>query len=165
MNKVILIGRLTRDPEVRYSQSAEPVAICKFSIAVNRRFKRDGESDADFINCVALGKTGEFVEKYFNKGKKIGVIGRLSVRTYDDQGGQKRTWTEVVVEEAEFVESKSSGDGGGSFPTGADDYYADIASKQDKGFPNAAQNGLPQAGSPGGFSEIDNGLDDEELPF
>ncbi len=108
MNKVILMGRLTRDPELNYSNSAEPLAICRYSLAVNKRFKRDGEPDADFINCVAFGKTGEFAEKYFAKGQMVSVVGRLQVRNYEDQNGQKRTSTDVVVEEQFFAESKKS---------------------------------------------------------
>jgi len=161
MNKVILIGNLTRDPEIRYSQSAEPVAICKFALAVNRRFKREGEPDADFINCVALGKTGEFIEKYFTKGKKIGVTGRLSIRPYEDKNGQKNSWTEVIVEEAEFVESKGTGGGAtGSAPS--DDYYADIAAHQNKSSSKASYS---EAAASEDFSAIDESLDDEELPF
>jgi len=108
MNKVILMGRLTRDPEVRYSQSDTPVAVARYSLAVNKRFKREGETDADFINCVAFGKAGEFAEKYFKKGLMLCISGRLQVRSYDDKTGQKRWVTEVVVEEQDFAESKSS---------------------------------------------------------
>lgn len=108
MNKVILMGRLTRDPEITYSNSAEPLAICRYSLAVNKRFKRDGEPDADFINCVAFGKTGEFAERYFTKGQMVSVVGRLQVRNWEDQNGQKRTTTEVVVEEQFFAESRKS---------------------------------------------------------
>ncbi len=108
MNKVMLMGRLTRDPELNYSNSAEPLAICRYSLAVNKRYKRDGEPDADFINCVAFGKPAEFAEKYFQKGQMIAVSGRLQVRNWEDQNGQKRTTTEVVVEEQFFAESKKS---------------------------------------------------------
>lgn len=108
MNKVILMGRLTRDPEVRYSQGAEPKAIARYSLAVNRRFKRQGEQDADFIPCVAFGKQGEFAEKYLSKGRLIAVSGRLQVRNWDDNNGNKRTTIEVVVEEQYFAESKKS---------------------------------------------------------
>lgn len=108
MNKVILMGRLTRDPEVRYSQGAEPIAICKFSIAVNRRYKKEGEPEADFFNCTSFGKTGEFTSKYFKKGQMISLVGRLSVNSWTDQNGQKRTSTEVVVEEQYFAEKKSN---------------------------------------------------------
>ena len=106
MNKVILMGRLTRDPEVRYSQSTEPLAIARYSLAVNKRFKRQGEPDADFIPCVACGKSGEFAVKYLNKGKQICVVGRLQVRNWEDNNGNKRIITEVVVEEQYFAESK-----------------------------------------------------------
>lgn len=108
MNKVVLMGRLTRDPEVRYSQSETPVAVARYSLAVNRRFRRDGEPDADFINCVAFGKQGEFAEKFLKKGLMICISGRIQVRSYDDQSGQKRWVTEVVVEEHDFAESKAA---------------------------------------------------------
>lgn len=107
MNKVILQGRLTKDPEVRYTQSNEPLAIVRFGIAVNRRFKREGEAEADFINCVAFGKTGEFTSKYFKKGQQILISGRLSVNPYTDKDGNKRISTEVVVEEQHFCGSKA----------------------------------------------------------
>lgn len=87
MNKVILMGRLTRSPEVRYSQGAEPVAVARYTLAVNRRFKRKDEPEADFIPCVALGESGEFAEKYFRKGQLVGVIGRLQVRSWEDKEG------------------------------------------------------------------------------
>lgn len=106
MNKVILMGRLTRNPEVRYSQGAEPKAIARYSLAVNRRFKRQGEQDADFIPCVAFGKQGEFAEKYLTKGRLIAVSGRLQVRNWEDNNGNRRITTEVVVEEHYFAESK-----------------------------------------------------------
>lgn len=108
MNKVILMGRLTADPDVKYTQGAEPLAIVRFSIAVNKRFKREGEPDADFINCVAFGKTGEFTSKYFKKGMMIAIVGRLQVRNWEDKNGQKRVTTEVVIEEQYFAESKAS---------------------------------------------------------
>ena len=108
MNKAILMGRLTRDPEVRYSQSDVPVAVARYALAVNRKFKRDGEPDADFINCVAFGKQGEFAEKYFKKGQMICISGRIQVRSYDDQTGQKHWVTEIIVEEQAFAESKNS---------------------------------------------------------
>ena len=106
MNKVILMGRLTRDPEVRYSQGAEPLAIARYSLAVNKRFKRQGEPDADFIPCVAFGKQGEFAERYFRKGQMVSVVGRLQVRNWEDNEGKKRVATEVVIEEQYFAESK-----------------------------------------------------------
>lgn len=106
MNKVILIGRLTKDPETRYSQSKEPMAITRFSLAVNRRFKKDGEQEADFINCVAFGKTAEFVSKYFSKGKMISIVGNIRTGSYTDNNGQTRYTTDVNVEEVEFCGGK-----------------------------------------------------------
>lgn len=108
MNKVILMGRLTRDPEVRYSQgNQQPVAIARYSIAVDRRFKQDGQPAADFINCIAFGKLGEFAEKYLHQGTKIAVTGRIQTGSYTNKDGQKVYTTDVVVEEQEFCESKS----------------------------------------------------------
>ena len=109
MNKVILMGRLTRDPEVRYAQGDNAMAIARYSLAVDRRFKRDGEPDADFINCVAFGKSGEFAEKYLKKGTKVAVVGRIQTGSYTNKDGQKVYTTDVVVEEQEFAESKNSG--------------------------------------------------------
>ena len=106
MNKIILMGRLTRDPEVRYSSGAVPVAVANYTLAVNRRFKREGDPDTDFINCVAFGKVGEFAEKYLKKGLLISIVGRLQVRSWDDKDGKKRYTTEVIVEEHYFAESK-----------------------------------------------------------
>ena len=108
MNKVILMGRLTRDPEVRYTQGDNAMAIARYSLAVDRRFKRDGEPDADFINCVAFGKSGEFAEKYLKKGTKVAVVGRIQTGSYTNKDGQKVYTTDVVVEEQEFAESKNS---------------------------------------------------------
>ena len=110
MNKVTLTGRLTKDPEIRYSQSAQPVAITRFSIAVNRKFKKDGEPDADFINCLSFGKLAEFIGKYFTKGKMIGIAGSIVTNSWMDDIGQKRYSTEIKVEEAEFLEKKESSD-------------------------------------------------------
>lgn len=108
MNKVLISGRLTREPETRFSQGVEPIAITHFSIAVNRKFKRDGEPEADFINCVSFGKTAEFIGKYFNKGKMIGIVGSIRNKSWTDNNGQKRISTEIYVEEAEFLESRCS---------------------------------------------------------
>ncbi|MGN1327148.1 MAG: single-stranded DNA-binding protein [Clostridia bacterium] len=123
MNKVILMGRLTRDPEVRYTQTSNTL-VASFSLAVNRRFVRQGEErQADFINIVAWNKTGEFVQKYFRKGQQVAVIGRLQTRTWDDDKGQKHYITEVIAEEAYFADSKrdgaAAGDFGSSFGTDA----------------------------------------------
>ncbi len=106
MNKVILMGRLTKAPEVRYSQSNEPVAVARYTLAVNRKFKRAGEDEVDFINCIAFGKIGEIAEKYLGKGQMVSIIGRLQIRSWDDKNGQKHWTTEIVVEEQYFVESK-----------------------------------------------------------
>lgn len=106
MNNVTLMGRLTRDPETRYSQSAEPIAVTRISVAVNRRFKKDGEQEADFINCVSFGKTAEFISKYFTKGKMIGIVGSIVTNSWTDDKGQKRYSTEVKVDEVDFCGDK-----------------------------------------------------------
>ena len=144
MNKVILMGRLTRDPEVRYSQGENATAIARYSLAVDRRFRRDGdEQTADFINCVAFGKLGEFAEKYLRKGIKIVVTGRIQTGSYTNKDGQKVYTTDVVVEECEFAESKkASGDGSNS----------------------PADRPSPSSASGDGFMNIPDGID-EELPF
>lgn len=114
MNKVELLGRLTRDPEVRYTQTNNTV-VASFSLAVNRRFAKQGEErQADFINIVAWSKLGEFCSKYFKKGQQVGVIGRLQTRTWDDQNGTKHYITEVVAEEVYFADSRRDGDGSSS---------------------------------------------------
>ena len=105
MNKVILMGRLTRDPEVRYTTNNNTL-VCTFSLAVNRRFKQEGQPDADFINIVAWAKTGEFCSKYFTKGQQVVVCGRLQTRSYDDKDGKKVYVTEVVAEDTYFADSK-----------------------------------------------------------
>lgn len=112
MNKVVLMGRLTREPEVRYSNGAEPLAVARYTLAVNRRFKRKDEPEADFIPCVAFGKSGEFAEKYFRKGQLVGVIGRLQVRSWEDKEGKKHWTTEVIIEEQHFAESKAAKENG-----------------------------------------------------
>ena len=112
MNKVILMGRLTRDPEVRYTQTSNTL-VASFSLAVNRRFVREGDSQtADFINIVAWGKTGEFCSKYFKKGQQVAVVGRIQTRTWEDQSGQKRYTTEVIAEETYFADSKRDANAG-----------------------------------------------------
>lgn len=144
MNKAILMGRLTRDPEVRYSAGENPIAIARYTLAVDRRFKRDGEATADFISCVAFGRSAEFAEKYFHQGIKIAVSGRIQTGSYTNRDGQKIYTTEVVVEDQEFAESKSASSGGG---------YGGQQSASDS-----------QATSMDGFMNIPNGID-EELPF
>ena len=104
MNKVVLMGRLTKEPEMRATQSN--TAVCSFSLAVNRRFKQEGQTDADFINVTAWAKTAEFVGKYFTKGQQVAVIGRIQTRNYDDKDGKKVYVTEVVAEEVYFADSK-----------------------------------------------------------
>ena len=151
MNKVILMGRLTRDPEVRYSQGAEPLAIARYSLAVNKRFKRQGEPDADFIPCVAFGKQGEFAEKYFRQGLKIAVTGRIQTGSYTNREGQKVYTTEVVVEDQEFAESKAS----------SDSYAASHPRTEAAPAPSMPS---PSAASADGFMNIPDGID-EELPF
>lgn len=155
MNKVILMGRLTKDPEVRYSQGAEPLAVARYSLAVNRRFKRQGEPDADFINCVAFGKAGEFAEKYFKKGQMISIVGRLQVRSWDDQEGKKRWSTDVVVEEQFFAESKASFESHRGFP--------DQTSTKPPTAPSAPKPSQPPAAD--GFYPIEESIEDDDLPF
>lgn len=153
MNKVILMGRLTRDPEVRYSQAAEPIAITRYSLAVNRSFKRDGEPDADFINIVAFGKRGEFAAKYFKKGMMVGVVGQIRVNSYEDQAGNKRWSTDVVVDEQHFAESKSS----------YESHAASYSQQPAQGTPAPTQPGPKAPAS--GFYPIDEDLDEDDLPF
>ena len=149
MNKVILMGRLTRDPEVRYAQGENPLAIARYTLAVDRRFNRgnggDNQQTADFINCVAFGRSGEFAEKYLRKGTKILAEGRIQTGSYTNKDGVKVYTTEVVVENQEFAESKSS--------QGSDGGYAP-----------AQGSGAPApAGAGDGFMNIPDGI--EELPF
>ena len=143
MNKVVLMGRLTRDPEVRYTQTNNTL-VASFSLAVNRRFVRQGEErQADFINIVAWSKTGEFCSKYFKKGQQVGVIGRIQTRTWDDDQGTKHYVTEVVAEEAYFADSKKdSYDNGDNFANnfgntmpGANDANSDFEVSSDDDLP------------------------------
>lgn len=141
MNKVILMGRLTRDPEVHYSSGENQVAIARYTLAVDRRFSRnDEESGADFIGCVAFGRSGEFAEKYFRKGIKIAVVGRIQTRSYTNREGQKVYTTEIVVEEQEFAESKNASGGrenagGGAVPDSAGDGFMNIPDGIDEELP------------------------------
>ena len=145
MNKVILCGRLTRDPEVRYSQGATQMCIAKYNLAVDRRFKRDGDTSADFINCVVFGKAGEFAEKYFRKGTKIIVSGRIQTGSYTNNNGQKVYTTDVIVEEQEFAESKNQN--GGTYQN-----------------QNTQPTPPPMPADSDGWMNIPDGID-EELPF
>lgn len=108
MNKVVLMGRLTRNPDVRYSQGEKATCVARYTLAVNRRFRRDGEQDADFINCVAFGRQGEFAEKYLKQGTKIVISGRIQTGSYTNRDGVKVYTTDVVIEEQEFAESKKA---------------------------------------------------------
>lgn len=146
MNKVVLIGRLTRDPMMRYSQGENSVAVARFTLAVDRRFKRSSDNqDADFIGCVCFGKTAEFVEKYFTQGMKMGAVGRIQTGSYTNNEGQKIYTTDVVVEEVEFVESKANN------PNSANNYQKDFKPE-------------PSSAMGDGFMNIPDGID-EELPF
>ena len=151
MNKVILMGRLTRDPEVRYSQGERAMAVARYTLAVDRRSRRnqDGnEQTADFINCVAFDRAGEFAEKYFRQGLKVIVTGRIQTGSYTNKEGQKIYTTDVVVEDQEFAESKAVSDANaGSFRQAA---------------PSPAP--APAADAGDGFMNIPDGID-EELPF
>lgn len=146
MNKVILMGRLTRDPEVRYSQNGSNTAVARFSIAVDRRFKREGEADADFFNCTAFGKQAEFVERYLHKGTKMLVEGRVQNDNYTNKDGQQVYSVRIMVDNLEFAESKNAVSGG------------------DGGYSSGARQSAPVAPAGDGFMNIPDGID-EELPF
>ncbi|MCQ2499645.1 MAG: single-stranded DNA-binding protein [Lachnospiraceae bacterium] len=150
MNKVILMGRLTRDPEVRYTQGDNNMAIARYTVAVDRRFNRNAdEQQADFINCVAFGRSAEFTEKYLRKGTKICIEGRIQTGSYTNKDGQRVYTTEVVVENQEFAESKN----GGSIDSSAPSY-------------SSGNNSAPSMnqGAGEGFMNIPDGIE-EELPF
>ena len=151
MNKVILMGRLTRDPEVRYTAGENALAIARYTLAVDRRFRRDGEATADFISCVVFGRGAEFAEKYFHQGIRIVVSGRIQTGSYTNREGQKVYTTEVVVEEQEFAESKS-----------ASDNY--MASHPQQSAAPAPSMPAPGAASADGFMNIPDGID-EDLNF
>ena len=159
MNKVILMGRLTRDPEVRYSQGETPLAIARYTLAVDRRNARSNnggdEQTADFINCVAFGRAGEFAEKYFRKGTKIAVSGRIQTGSYTNKDGVKVYTTEVIVDEQEFAESKNASGGNEGGYTGGNNY--------NNGY-NNTYNAPAPGGAGDGFMNIPDGID-EELPF
>lgn len=144
MNKVILMGRLTRDPDIRYTQGESSMAVARFTLAVDRRFKRDGEQSADFISCVAFGKGAEFIEKYFRQGLRVTVSGRIQTGSYTNREGQKVYTTDVVLEEQEFAESRREQEAGGN---------------QER----RREPGQPVPGADG-FMSIPDGID-EELPF
>ena len=141
MNSVQLVGRLTRDPDVRYTDGGTTVA--RFTLAVDRRFKKDGGDEADFISCVAFGKTAEFLEKWFRKGQRLGLTGRIQTGSYVNQEGTKIYTTDVVTENVEFVESKG-------------------ASAEDGG---SQQRPTPVSYLGDGFMNIPDGVEDDGLPF
>lgn len=158
MNTVILMGRLTRDPDIRYSAGDNPTGVARFSLAVDRRFKRDGQPDADFFNCVAFGRQAEFAEKYLHKGIKMVVQGRLQNDNYQNRDGQMVYQNQIIVENMEFAESKAVSQ------QNANAYRA----------PASAAQSAPAASQPSGGSEPDTGADgfmnipdsiSEELPF
>jgi single-strand DNA-binding protein len=146
MNKVILMGRLTRDAEIRYSQGENSTAVARFTIAVDRRFRRDNdEQNADFISCVAFGRTAEFLERFGRKGTKFVLDGRIQTGSYTNREGQRVYTTDVVAENVEFAESKNAASGGGDY--------------------NRAPSAPSPSGAAGdGFMNIPDGID-EELPF
>ena len=146
MNKVILLGRLCADPEVRYSQGENVSCVARYRLAVDRRFKREGDVNADFIPCVAFGKAAEFAEKYLRKGTKIAVVGRIQTGSYTNQEGNKVYTTDVMVEEQEFAESKNA------------------SQANNNNSSNNVPPPMPQNTSSDGFMNIPDGLD-EELPF
>lgn len=143
MNKAILMGRLTRDPEVRYGTGENSTSVARYTIAVDRRFKRDGEQGADFIGCVAFGRNAEFAEKYLRQGTKIVLTGRIQTGSYTNRDGQKVYTTDIVVEEQEFAESKAAAGN-----RGQNNYSRPSAAPADAD----------------GFMNIPDGIDDE-LPF
>ena len=155
MNKVILMGRLTRDPEVRYSQGASQTAVARFSVAVDRRFKREGEPDADFFNCTAFGKQAEFIERYLHKGTKIVLSGRIQNDNYTNKDGQMVYSVRVMVDEVEFAESKNASSQNDGFGGGNGGY-------NNGGFGGGSAPAASGAGD--GFMNIPDGID-EELPF
>ena len=142
MNKVTLIGRLTKNPEVRYSAGENATAVAKYTLAVDRKYKRDNEPTADFINCIAFGRNGEFTEKYFRQGMKVAISGRIQTGSYTNKDGNKVYTTDIVVEEQEFCESKSKQN-----------------QSQEEQKPPFRTDGDD------GFMNIPNNISDDELPF
>ena len=156
MNRVILMGRLTRDPEVRYSQGERQMAIARYTLAVDRRGRRgqggDNEQTADFIPCVAFDRAAEFAEKYFRQGMRVCVEGRIQTGSYTNRDGQRVYTTEVILDNQEFAQNRSEkGEG-----SGAPASY---------GRPAAPARPEPASASPDGFMNIPDGVEDEGLPF
>ena len=137
MNRVIEIGRLTKDPDIRYSQGANTTCVARYTLAVDRKFKQEGQPTADFINCIAFGKLGEFAEKYLHKGTKIAVTGRIQTGNYKNKDGNTVYTTDVVVEEQEFCESKSSNQSQGNdrLQTSSDGFMSIPDNLEDDGLP------------------------------
>lgn len=152
MNKVVLVGRLTRNPEVRYSQGEKPTAVARYTLAVDRRFKKDGEPTADFIPCVVFGRSAEFAEKYFRQGMRVAISGNIQTGSYTNKDGVKVYTTEVYVEEQEFAESRSE-HGSGSTPA-----------QSQNSTPTQTSTPAQPAADANGFMNIPDGID-EELPF
>lgn len=153
MNKAILMGRIVRDPEVRYTQGDKPMCIARYTLAVDRRFKRQGEATADFIPCVCFGKTAEFIEKYAKKGTKLAVSGRITTGSYTNRDGQKVYTTEVTVEEQDFAESKAA---------------ASQNTEQTAQQTTAPQTTQPNAQTGAGidnYMNIPDGIDSDDMPF
>jgi single-strand binding protein len=163
LNHIVLMGRLTRDPELRYTQSQTPVA--SFSLAVDRDYGRGEEKQTDFIDCVAWRQTGEFVSKYFQKGSMAVVSGRLQIRDWTDRDGNKRRSAEVVVDNVYFGESKRR-EGESRDNYGPRDSYGsrdNYSSRDSYGQRDSRQDSAPRQAAPSAFSELDDG--DGELPF
>ena len=157
MNKAILMGRLTREPDIRYSQNESNTCVARYTLAVDRRFSKDNEQSADFIPCVAFGKSGEFAEKYLHKGTKIMVTGRITTGSYTNKEGQKVYTTEITVEEQEFCESKAANAGsGGGNPGGQQSQQSgqNRGSQQNSSFPVDKD----------GFMQVSDDISDQ-LPF
>ncbi len=155
MNKVILMGRLTRDPEVRYSQGERSMAIARYTLAVDRRGRRNqegSEQTADFIPCVAFDRAGEFAEKYFRQGMRVLISGRIQTGSYTNRDGQKVYTTEVIIEEQEFADSKNGSGGGTGGGYGG-------------GYQQPASRPEPSSAIGDGFMNIPDGVEDEGLPF
>lgn len=147
MNKVILMGNLTRDPEIRYSQGENSLAIARFSIAVNRRFSRQGDNDTDFFNCTAFGKQAEFVEKYFKQGSRMLLTGRVQNDNYTNKNGERVYSVQIMADEIEFAERKSTADanasrGASNFGGGAPE-PAMAADDDFMNIPDGIEDGLP----------------------
>ena len=170
MNKVHLIGRLTKDPSIRYSQNQNPICIARFTLAVDRRYKKDGEQNADFISCLAFGKIAEHIEKYYHKGMKTAISGRIQTGSYKHKDGYTVYTTEVVIEEMEFAESKKSSDQyqQESYYQQQDGYYQQSAgySQRNGGFSPrdmevSDQMRIQDDELPAGFAMVD----DDDVPF